>query len=104
MFAFLGGRLNNADRLGARHSSGTDWESQATSWEPTIPFHPRTWQFICIAAKQSSGETVRSFKMDDTLQRKCIRTSSLRISIKAISRPHQRYEREDSFFVPIAEQ
>ena len=28
------------------------------------------------------------------MQRKRIRASSLRISIKAISRPHQRYERE----------
>ena len=40
--------------------------------------------------------------MDGNLQRRRISASSLSISIKAISRPHQRYEREVFFFVPIA--
>ena len=42
------------------------------------------------------------FQIGDTVQRKCKRTSSLCIPIMAISRPQEKYEREDFFFVPIA--
>ena len=57
-----------------------------------------------FALQSSRHQKRRKFLRDGTMQRKCKRTSSLRVSLKAILRPLMRYEREDFFFfVPIAE-
>ena len=59
--------------------------------------HPRTRNSICKRCKAVVSRNVRNF-VRRYLAEKCIRTSSLSIPYKAISRPLLKYEREVFFF------